>query len=489
MEAAPLTATARQEEAFTMASKATNGGDPLQLVPSLTEIGSVDTVYRDVYLDRARTLLGGVLSLEDFRRIERQRADLAALPLTIARAMEKANWPLVKELSGRAQALRGAVESQRSVTETARGVYVVTDVRLDPFSPGLQPFAKIPAKDLPALRSRTVKQLTALERTDPPWRDFYAGRRDALQALTLTASEYPAAEVAAAPVGDAREAAAQALKAGDMSALEKLADAMVRAASATPGRPASPGSTAPSAAAAASPSTDLLTSYSDDTLARARRLGLGARRLESRAEVAPLRQYAWNPLFADESGRIGIKQVSLPTGTPEAFRERLEMLMIHPLVNSGGARHLPTLVAEDVLVEDFPDPGESDPPAPSELLAALGLASRRGLARTSIEQALLDRGAHVLEKELGLDPRIFRLVCIPPDVHLRLGEAEGWGRQPLWTHFDGYLVMADGRLRALAGGNARFGGLYDLVGHSRDYESDRMVARFAVVRRERMVAW
>ena len=95
----------------------------------------------------------------------------------------------------------------------------------------------------------------------------------------------------------------------------------------------------------------------------------------------------------------------------------------------------------------------------------------------------------MLGKELGLDPRTFRLVCIPPDVHLRLGEAEGWGRQPYWTHFDGYLVMADGRLQALAGGDARFGGLYDLLGVGRDYDSDKLLARFAVVRRDRMVAW
>jgi hypothetical protein len=179
----------------------------------------------------------------------------------------------------------------------------------------------------------------------------------------------------------------------------------------------------------------------------------------------------------------------LPAGTPEAFRERLEMLMIHPLVNSGGARHLPTLVAEDVLVEDFPDPKEGDETPASELLAILRLPSRRGLPRIAIEQALLAHGAEVLENQLGLDPRGFRLVCIPPDVHLRLGERESWGRQPFWTHFDGYLVMADGRLRALAGGDVRYGGLYDLLGISRDYDSDRVMARFAVVRRERMVAW
>ena len=51
------------------------------------------------------------------------------------------------------------------------------------------------------------------------------------------------------------------------------------------------------------------------------------------------------------------------------------------------------------------------------------------------------------------------------------------------------LSADPGRLRALAGGDVRYGGLYDLLGISRDYDSDRVMARFAVVRRERMVAW
>jgi hypothetical protein len=260
------------------------------------------------------------------------------------------------------------------------------------------------------------------------------------------------------------------------------------AAATSVGRASSPVS-ARAATVATAPSADILTDFSQETIQAARRLGLGARRLESRAELASLSQYAWDPIFADDSARMSVKQVPLPPGTPEGFRERLEMLMIHPAVNSGGARHFPKLVAEDVLVEDFPDPGEGEDPPMSGLLTSLGLPGRRALPRIAIEQALLDRGGDVLEQELRLDPRVFRLVCIPPDVHLRLGEAEGWGRQRSWTHFDGYLVMADGRLRALAGGEAQYGGLFNLLGLSRDYDSDRLLARFAVVRRERMQVW
>jgi hypothetical protein len=472
-----------------MTAKTRTDGGPLEAVSMLIEVGKADTVYRDVYLGRARSLLEGVLSPEDFRRYEQQQAQLGELPVAIARAVERGDWPAVKELSGRAQTLRQAA-GKRGVIETAREVYAVADVRLDPFSPGLLPFVRLPTRDLAALRARVVEQLTALERLDAPWRDFYDGRRAALRALVVAAAK-PGSSAAPVDAGaDPRKAAADALKQGDMKRLEKLADALMASRPAAKGKPSTPGPAAASTPVPEHlPARDLVGFFSADTVARARRLGLAPRRLPSRVELAGLRQYAWNPLFSDESGRIGAAQVPLPSGTPEAFRERLEMLMIHPLVNSGGARHLPTLVAEDVLVEDFPDFKAGEEPSGSELLTALGLPGRRAIPRVAIEQALLARGGRVVDGELGLDARAFRLVCIPPDVHLRLGEEEGWGRQPMWTHFDGYLVMADGRLRALAGGDVRFGGLYDLLGLGRDYDSDRVMARFAVVRRERMVAW
>ena len=41
---------------------------------ALIEAGDIDTVYRDVYLDRARTFLAPVPSLADFHRLEQERA-------------------------------------------------------------------------------------------------------------------------------------------------------------------------------------------------------------------------------------------------------------------------------------------------------------------------------------------------------------------------------------------------------------------------------
>jgi hypothetical protein len=124
----------------------------------------------------------------------------------------------------------------------------------------------------------------------------------------------------------------------------------------------------------------------------------------------------------------------------------------------------------------------------TDLLQALALPRRRGPARATIENALLLHGPGVIKERLGLDPREFRLVCIPPDLYLRVGRERGWGQRPEWTHFDGYRVLESGRLLALVGGNSRYGGLVDLCGISPMDERENVVARFAVLRRARLGA-
>jgi hypothetical protein len=155
-------------------------------------------------------------------------------------------------------------------------------------------------------------------------------------------------------------------------------------------------------------------------------------------------------------------------------------------INSGGARYLPPVYAETILIEDFAENEAAD--APSKLLAALGLPMRHGRARREIETALMSFENQILEERLGLDPLEFRLICIPYDLYMRLGRDRGWGQWPHWTHFDGYQVMVGNRLRALVGGDGRFGGISDLVSISPSDAREGVYARFAVVRRARMVA-
>jgi hypothetical protein len=175
----------------------------------------------------------------------------------------------------------------------------------------------------------------------------------------------------------------------------------------------------------------------------------------------------------------------LPAELPgEEARVLASQFLQQVFVNSGGARYLPLLGPDTALVEDFPENQSAD--APSELLAALGLGKRSGRSRAEIERVLMLRGGAIIEKDLGLDPLAFRLVCIPYDLYTRFGRERGLGKWPHWTHFDGYQVMEGNRLRALAGGDGRFGGLYDLVSISPSDARDGVYARFAVVRRARM---
>ena len=242
---------------------------------------------------------------------------------------------------------------------------------------------------------------------------------------------------------------------------------------------------------------DLAAPFAQDVIARARELGLAethtAPLAEAAAAIEAIYTHAWQPSPANpDMEREGVlraraqAEVKIPEQIlTEDVKVLFGQLVQQIFVNSGGARYLPPLSAERTLIEDFAEE-EAAADAPSKLLEALGLAKRSALSRTGIETALVRSGDEILEKRLGLDPLEFRLVCIPPDLYLRFGRDRGFGKWPHWTHFDGYQVMGGNRLRALVGGDGRFGGLNDLVSISPSDARDGVYARFAVVRRARM---
>ena len=243
---------------------------------------------------------------------------------------------------------------------------------------------------------------------------------------------------------------------------------------------------------------DLSVPFSDEVERRARALGLAVARTEPMPQAAPLFDYViariWQPdLSGGETEREGtmraeavVDEVGLPKEVSGPMKVLVGQFLRNPFVNSGGARYLPPFSAEAVLIEDFPE--DQEPPATGALLSALGLARRRGLARLEIDGALLENGATILEQQLLLDPKEFRLVCIPHDLYMRFGRDRGWGQQQQWTHFDGYQVLKNGRLRALVGGDVRHGGLSDLVSIAITDQRESVIARFAVIRRARQVA-
>jgi hypothetical protein len=458
----------------------------IDAVSGLISISRIDTLYRDQYLLRARHYLAEQLSYEHFLDLRRQRTRLANLPNLIRNAISDGDWSVVHKLSKEHELLAHEIQRMTPLQELGKAVYEEKEIVIDPFSPGMSSLPGVAKQSLSELQDEAVRQLERLSRIDREWQAFYLQRMQTLERLTAGAGSATAGN-ATSQTEHMKSDALSALEAGNFSQLAELAADL----DGPPARDPSAAEAGSGPFSAGDQPPDYPFEFSRETIEQAGRLGLEVESVPSQhREFAPFTQFAWHPAFAQaeesHSGVMRVPELHLPQSTPEALKARVQLFATHPLINSAGIRFLPTMSAEDLLVEMFDDPEPGVEMPGSALLDALGLAHRNQLSRRQVEAALLTHGDKILQNELGLDPLEFRLVCIPPDLHLRLGLERGWGQQQIWTHFDGYLVMMDGSLLPLAGGDVRYGGIYDLLGVSRNYDSERIIVRFAVVQRRRM---
>jgi hypothetical protein len=466
-----------------------SSSQPSAVVGLLARAADGDTLFRDLYLHRARELLSPLFAESRYRGVagEREEAEHSLQQARIAAS--RRDWQRVQELSSKAAALQQSLQSTQDLCTVAESIYDAPAVALDPFSPGL-PTPR--GKDARSLHADAVDALTRLGTADATRADLYTTRREAVSALRpSTASPGASDKEAAASVESRVRIAAER---GGADELLQLAQKMLS------GSPA----TEPKAGAAAAPPkrfeppSALADAFPQSSTERAGALGLEPMESHVVPEVSAtirdfLDRYGWGPATA-ELGKAseGVTQLRAlarerisSRELAETAAETISLFATQVFVNSAGLRYVPLPVdKEPCLIEGFP---EGEEPV-TELLKALGLPKRRGLARSDIEKALLLHGSSVVEERLGLDPGAFRVVCIPPDVYLRVGRERGWGQRSEWTHFDGYRLLRSGQLLALVGGNSRYGGLVDLCGISATDERENVVARFAVVRRARLGA-
>jgi len=365
----------------------------------------------------------------------------------------------------------------------------ITEIVIDPFSPGLHVFTGGSTEKLLELRNEAVQLLTALERSDPDKKDFYARRRADFQALSVKAGiDQPTEVKAVKGAAELQQDALSALESGDFSALEKAVAKLMD----------KPAATETKAAADVTPGEavelgdDMNFKFSDATLAAAKELGLRPIRTKSRRQFAHVVPHGWQPSFRKTETRQWsqdqISRLTYPSDTTDKNRDAIEFYLLNPFLTSAGTRYKVNLVEEDLLIEDFTEPDTKDDLPQTPLLSALGLENRRGLTRTDIENAILQHGPEIVAK-LSLDPEVFRLIAIPADLYSLLGRELGWGEKEMWTHFDGYRLLEGGKVQALVGGDKRFGGTSDVVSLNTSYSKDSMIARFAVVQRKRMASW
>jgi hypothetical protein len=450
-------------------------------VERLLEAGRADTVHRDLYLLRASAFFAPLLPRADYFRLKRDRTELDEALRRSRLAVDRDDWERARDLTLRIGSLRRTVEQNEQLLKLGEEVYEPAAVLIDPYSAGIQGLTggrgPSPAE---ALRHQE-ENLAALQEDDPAWRAFYAGRQAFFRRFSPPLAG-PERVVARFDPDRLRQEAISAVERGDVAHLDSLL-ARMHQEDENPLVPGPLSRSNPTGTPA-----DLAAPFPAEATTRAAELGLVAVRMEPATELCGyLTSCAWQPTLGEG---LLLRDIPEPSGFPAALsaqlKELLALFMLHPFVTSGGTRYLPRCPAEVVLVEDFPENGEGSPG--SELIALLGLPGRRGLSRLAIELALLQHGGAIVGERLGLDPQLFRLICIPWDIYFRLGPERHWGEQKFWTHFDGYQLMQAGGIRALVGGDVRYGGIFDLCSIGPDDEREGVSVCFAVVRRERMRA-
>lgn len=462
----------------------------IKIVGLLVEVANGDTVYRDIHLRRARQLLSSTFDEANYRAIGTSEKEIDDLTSRSRTAVLHREWAQAAEISARIESLRQRLATTRNLAVIGKDVYEADAVVFDPFSPGKHLGAQALAGQA-ELRTQLTNALASLAKLDSASSAFYEKRRSYFAALELK-SEVVSQKGPKRDRSQVERSAMEAAERGDAAALQRLAKELQDWKES--GVPAASGN-APVMLSRYECPVDLSAPFPPQTVERARDLGLVEGHTAPVAEFAKVREAIYThvdqpvPSHPDMEREGVLRSRALAElGIPaeldsEESRVLAGQFIQQIFVNSGGARYLLPLSAETVLWEDFAENESAD--RPSKLLAALGLAKRNGCAHAEIESALMRRGAEIVENMLGLDPLEFRLVCIPYDLYARFGRERGFGHWPHWTHLDGYQVMAGNRLRALAGGDSRFGGLYDLVSISPSDAHEGIYSRFAVVRRAR----
>jgi hypothetical protein len=459
-------------------------------ITNLVEVSKLDTLYRDIYLDRARTLLEPLLTSSNYKYLKESLASLTWIERQLRSAVERGDWKKSQELTEHIRKTKASATASTEALKLGEEVYDgLSDIPIDPFSPGFDVFMGGSEK-LMELRARAIQILTKLESIDSGEKEFYARRRADFQKLSIKISSSPKEEKVAAGPAELQQNALKALDSGDLSQLQDIVSKLMS-------KPAAPQKTdkAPevSHVEVAELGEDLLYSFSDATLAAASRLGLTPVRTKSRRHFAHLVPHGWQPSFMKGESRQWskdqISRLTYPSETTAKGKEAIEFYLLNPFLTSSGTRFHVPLAVEDLLIENFPEPEAKDVLPQTPLLTALGLETRRNLSRIDIENAIVRYGPGIIQNELALDPATFRLIAIPADIYTHLGPELGWGQKEVWTHFDGYRLVEGGKVQALAGGDKRFGGTHDVVSFNTAYTKDTIIARFAVVQRKRMASW
>lgn len=453
------------------------------IVEKLVGLSRADWKYADLYVREAEAAMAPLCTREQFRGLQGQRAHVKQLISELERAIQRGDWPAAEMLAQEGSEVRRRVERDGRLLALAETIYGTRSLDASTTTLALTGAVAQPARVLEREIARLGGDLRALAERDASKRGFYERRAAELERMVVDLPEDPPPRVDPAEL---RDAALGAAEGADFAAVLRIARSAARSGQDRMGRIRAPRPSSGWVERLAEP-------MPEEAVRRAGRMGLEAAKLEGNGAFNAYLSCGCvdHPVLPSHPLSEERRELeactcghACPPDVGRSLKSSLDALMVHPFLTSGGTRYLPWFGAEALLVETFP---EEEPDARTPLLESLAFPRRRGLARLTIEDALLSNGPRVCE-DLGLDPTAYRITCIPFDVYKRGADHYGWGARQLWTHFDGYQVTRELHLQALVGGDIRFGGADDLCGVGRAYDSEHITSRFAVVRRDRFEA-
>src|SRR5262245_1718253 len=353
-----------------------------KVVGLLVEVANADTVYRDLYLRRARQLLSSTLDESAYRAIGSTDKEIENLMRSSRSAVLQRDWDQAAKLSAQAEGLRQRKAAMGNMAAIGKDVYDAETVAFDPFSPGkhLGPHSET---NQPGVRKQLLDNLASMGKLDPSLAASYEKRRSYFSSLELASATATQTKGSHRDRAQMERLAVEAAEKGDTATLQRLAKEL---------RDWKESGTATASTSAATVMTryecpvDLAVPFAPDVISRARELGLAEAQTAPIAEIAAAREaiytHVWQPSPANpDMEREGVlrAQAQAEVSIPEhAITEDLKVLagqfVQQIFVNSGGARYLPPLSPERTLIEDSAE-NERAADAASKLLTALGFPS------------------------------------------------------------------------------------------------------------------
>ena len=150
----------------------------------LIEAANADTVYRDLYLRRARQLLSATLDESAYRAIGSSEKEIEDLMRRSRSAVLQRDWDQAAQLSAQAEGLRQRKAAMGSLASIGKDVYDADTVAFDPFSPGKHLGPQSEANQ-PAARKQLLDTLASLGKLDPSFAATYEKRRNYFTGLEL----------------------------------------------------------------------------------------------------------------------------------------------------------------------------------------------------------------------------------------------------------------------------------------------------------------